>query len=690
MAVSQGTDSPSVPVIQTESVRDFFYIVFRQRYKIAVFFTAVVGATLYTLLQSKPTYTSQARLLLRQGREFVSLDPTADTGKMMSLYPAWESHVNSELEIIRGRETAEKVVEYVGAARILGAEKKPQSGLSERITAFRKRLTMDKDQPPSNPTSVAVELLMKKLNIYVQEKSNILAINYTADTPDTAWDVVRKVIEFYREKHIIVHKTPGAFEFFAKETEDLKKQLDQAEVDLRNFKNLFGIASLKEQQNLLVTRDRDLRTQAENIEVRAASSQTKIETLRNLQARGPGAAREPGATILGIQDQKEIQTAIWQAEAEQASLNTETEKIKVQQAKVEVELKALNDTEVRLTDMERNREIIRGQYQKYMENLEQARVDEALEAKKFSTISVVQDATLPRLPDERQRKLKLLVAVFVGLVGGLGIAFAAAALDHAIYVPEDIERRLGLHCLVSIPKSRDPWTTPAVKITPDRGPIVIDRQNTKKLPAEAAENYEWLCDRVLATLRPSTGEPVVLGVTSTHFGAGVSTIASNLAVTLAHYCNPGGVLYVDANVRIPWQLIADGKPGVPTAVEVRVDSEGQMQAVEQNIMVMTDSERKETSSNVSTRPRYDTLLPMIRKRSYQFVIFDLPPVKEGSSTARLASLTDGVVLVVEAERVRWEVALRTRNSLMAAHANVIGAVLNKRKFYVPTWLYRRI
>lgn len=690
MSASQGTDSSTVPVVQTESVRDFFYVVFRQRYKIILFFLAVVGATLSSLLQSRPTYTSQARLLLRQGREFVSLDPTADTGKMMSLYPAWESHVNSELEIIRGRETAEKVVEYVGAARLLGAEAKPRSGFADRIAALRKRLTTDSSQPQPNPVSVATELLMKKLNIYVQEKSNIIALSYTADSPDTAWDVIRKTVEFYREKHILVHKTPGAFEFFAKETEDLKKQLDQAEVDLRNFKNLFGIASLKEQQNLLVSRDRELKTQAESLEVRAAASKTRVGVLRDLQGRGPGAVRDPSATILGIQDQKEIQTAIWQAEAEQAALATESDKIKTQQAKVEVELKTLNDTEVRLTDMERNRDIIRGQYQKYMENLEQARVDEALEAKKISTISVVQDATLPKLPDERHRKLKLLVAMFVGLVGGIGIAFVAAALDHAIYVPEDIERRLGLQCLVSIQKSRHPWTSPAVRITPDRGPIVIDRENTKKLPMEAAENYEWLCDRVLALLRPTSGEPVVLGVTSTHYGAGVSTIASNLAITLAHYCNPGGVLYVDANVRIPWQLIAEGRPGIPTAVEVRVDPQGQMQATEQNIMVMTDSEQKETASNVATRPRYDTLLPMIRKRSYQFVIFDLPPVKEGSSTARLASLTDGVILVVEAERVRWEVAQRTKNSLLTAHAHVLGAVLNKRKFYVPTWLYRRI
>jgi Mrp family chromosome partitioning ATPase len=58
--------------------------------------------------------------------------------------------------------------------------------------------------------------------------------------------------------------------------------------------------------------------------------------------------------------------------------------------------------------------------------------------------------------------------------------------------------------------------------------------------------------------------------------------------------------------------------------------------------------------------------------------------------ARLASLTDGIIMVIEAETIRWEAALRGKNALIEAEADVLGGVLNKRRMVVPGWLYRRI
>ena len=83
-------------------------------------------------------------------------------------------------------------------------------------------------------------------------------------------------------------------------------------------------------------------------------------------------------------------------------------------------------------------------------------------------------------------------------------------------------------------------------------------------------------------------------------------------------------------------------------------------------------------------------LPLIRKRNYQFVVLDLPPLSEGSSAVRMAGLADGMILVAEAERARVEVVQRAKESLQDADARLLGAVLNKRRFYIPAWLYRRV
>ena len=75
---------------------------------------------------------------------------------------------------------------------------------------------------------------------------------------------------------------------------------------------------------------------------------------------------------------------------------------------------------------------------------------------------------------------------------------------------------------------------------------------------------------------------------------------------------------------------------------------------------------------------------------YKVVVFDMPPVWDPGFSARLASQVDGVILVVEAEKVRWEVAKQAKEFLGQTNANVVGAVLNKRQFHIPEWMYKRL
>jgi succinoglycan biosynthesis transport protein ExoP len=56
----------------------------------------------------------------------------------------------------------------------------------------------------------------------------------------------------------------------------------------------------------------------------------------------------------------------------------------------------------------------------------------------------------------------------------------------------------------------------------------------------------------------------------------------------------------------------------------------------------------------------------------------------------LGQLTDGLVLVLEANSTRREAALRITENLNAAHVQILGAVLNKRTFPIPGPLYSRL
>ncbi|MBC7954188.1 MAG: hypothetical protein H7Z12_20530 [Rhodospirillaceae bacterium] len=72
------------------------------------------------------------------------------------------------------------------------------------------------------------------------------------------------------------------------------------------------------------------------------------------------------------------------------------------------------------------------------------------------------------------------------------------------------------------------------------------------------------------------------------------------------------------------------------------------------------------------------------------IILDTPPVLSSPLAQALAPTVDGVILVVEAERTRTEVARAAQHALTMAGANILGVVLNKRRYHVPKRVYERL
>jgi Mrp family chromosome partitioning ATPase len=78
------------------------------------------------------------------------------------------------------------------------------------------------------------------------------------------------------------------------------------------------------------------------------------------------------------------------------------------------------------------------------------------------------------------------------------------------------------------------------------------------------------------------------------------------------------------------------------------------------------------------------------KEKFDLIIVDSPPATVFPDGPGLVSQVDGVILVVEAEKTRWSVAQSVKEKIEKSGGRILGIVFNKRKFYIPKWLYKRM
>jgi protein-tyrosine kinase len=56
----------------------------------------------------------------------------------------------------------------------------------------------------------------------------------------------------------------------------------------------------------------------------------------------------------------------------------------------------------------------------------------------------------------------------------------------------------------------------------------------------------------------------------------------------------------------------------------------------------------------------------------------------------IARRVDGVVLVLEAEKTRGPVAENLKERIQKNGGNLLGIIFNKRRHYIPEFLYKRL
>ncbi|SFN11038.1 tyrosine-protein kinase family protein [Thermodesulforhabdus norvegica] len=184
----------------------------------------------------------------------------------------------------------------------------------------------------------------------------------------------------------------------------------------------------------------------------------------------------------------------------------------------------------------------------------------------------------------------------------------------------------------------------------------------------------------------------LIGLTSTHRKEGVTTVTSMLVQGLDKYPTKK-LLLVDAalhNPKIHALFGTNQQPGFTDLISK--DSLDPQEAIlpvgDTEIMVMP-SGAVDLKSTAPFLTRVQQILDALRDK-FDMVVIDLPPAGDFPEFVPLMSLLDGIVYVVEAHRTRTKAIRTVLGRLRSSKVNIIGGVLNRKKYYIPKFIYEMI
>lgn len=294
------TSQTSLKTSYQPTIRDILQLLFRQRNKMVLFFVTVVLTVTFATIVAPNVYESKSKILVRLGRESVSLDPTVDAASRstISVGQSREAEIMSEVEIIKSNELARAMVEHFGPEKILYPNPQKADSFSPWKMVknwvdsliklmFGKSAVEDAVEDPI--IQEAAQAFSQNLTTEVNSSSNIIDVSYKAYKPELAKEMLEQLLDAYLNRHIAVHQASGSLEFFQQQTASLKEAKRKSEDRLKELRLKTGIGSLAEAQNQASTRLGQIKAEInkaeEAVAVAAATADALNQKLKTIPSR---------------------------------------------------------------------------------------------------------------------------------------------------------------------------------------------------------------------------------------------------------------------------------------------------------------------------------------------------------------------------------------------------------------------
>jgi len=296
------------------------------------------------------------------------------------------------------------------------------------------------------------------------------------------------------------------------------------------------------------------------------------------------------------------------------------------------------------------------------DRIKELNVTEDVGALNISILEVARPATSPSEP---QRAHIMGIALVVGLMLGVGLAFFRDWLDQKLHSAEEISAILGVPVLGAVP------SMPSRQSIVDRGQKVhLDSDS------HAAEAYRTIRTAVFFGAPKDQAKTVL--ITSPAPLDGKTSLASNLAIAMAQAGQK--TLIIDADFRRPMQheifKLNHRDKGLSTVLAGAGSLQEAIQPTEiKGLEVLTSGPAVPNPSEMLNSETFARTLEHLCER-YDRIVIDSPPVMPVTDSQILAAICNITLLVLRAERSTRKASQQARDALLSVGAHILGAVVN--------------
>jgi tyrosine-protein kinase Etk/Wzc len=563
-----------------------------------------------------------------------------------------------------------------------------------------------------NSFQEAADRLRARLRVTPIRGTNMVNVQVENESPVEAAKIANAIAEAYIAYNIRWRSRQASTtkHFIGNQLEDLRKDLQASAEAIKNYKSAKGVITLSDEtkrrlEQLATTEAERMRVERERKQLEAVLGQIRGQTQGPSQTPTSVLSDVPNprlkalaATLADLEIRRammgkrftERHQSILMLDSEirgiKGKLVEEVEPtvraLKEQESvlanlvsRYETGLKSIPETEVALAGLLRNSLVNEDLYSRLLQRHEEARI---VEASEIGGAAVIDPAIAPRTPVRPTTKRNTVLGGILGLAVGIALAFFLEYQDRSMRSVQELEREVRLPVFGAIPEissrgSALRMTDDAVgEVFPDCAKLILHLRPG----SPAAEAYRSLRTNIQFAL-PDAAERGVFLFTSAGPKEGKSLTVANLAVALTQL--GVRILVVDADLRQPKQhklFRSEAEVGITDVLAKNVSwPEAVRSTGVENLYLLPSGQVPPNPVELLARRQMKALLKEASQQ-YDLILIDSPPALLFTDACVLASLVDGVFIVVRAGQVTPDAVARTQSLLVGVKAKVVGAILN--------------